>query len=124
LKSESNIEINDELIVRYLVGEAAPDEAIALDDWLADPANRSHFEEVKEVWDATQPRKQFRHVRGREAWSKVKLEISASNPSEKPHRFIFLNQSALQIAATLALFITSGLVAYYFWNTKPEDLNA
>jgi ferric-dicitrate binding protein FerR (iron transport regulator) len=123
LKSENNIVISDELIVRYLVGEAAPEEAMALDDWLVDPANRLHFERIESVWYATLPRKQFHDVRSREAWSKVTLEIKRSIPSKKPKSFILLSRPALQIAATMALFITISIAVYYAWNTKGEDIN-
>jgi ferric-dicitrate binding protein FerR (iron transport regulator) len=124
LKSKHNIQINDELIARYLVGEAAPDEAIAFDDWLADPANRSHFEAIKEVWQATHPHKQFRQVSGNNAWSKINLEINAGSLSKKTKPFISPGRFALRIAATLALFITAGLVVYYSWNPGPEDISA
>ena len=37
MKDQSTIKITDEAIVRYLTGEATPEEAMILHDWLAAP---------------------------------------------------------------------------------------
>ncbi|WP_276482556.1 FecR domain-containing protein [Paraflavitalea pollutisoli] len=37
-------------IVKYLAGEATPAEAMALEDWLIDPANAEEFEHVYQLW--------------------------------------------------------------------------
>lgn len=44
--------IIDDLLVKYLLGEADPEEIRNVQDWLsADPANQRHFEQVRLIWE-------------------------------------------------------------------------
>lgn len=43
-------DVDDELIVRYLSGDADPDEALAVANWLRVEENRSHFSEFATTW--------------------------------------------------------------------------
>ncbi|MGX5819361.1 FecR family protein [Chitinophaga lutea] len=52
LHNGPNIPINEPLLVKYLAGEASPDEAMAIDDWLQLPENRQTFERLSGVWTA------------------------------------------------------------------------
>lgn len=53
--SYTGMPINDDLLVKYLVGEATPTEAEAIQNWLAaDAANRQEYESFKLIWDQSQ----------------------------------------------------------------------
>ena len=41
MKNKNDIVVDDELIAKYLSGEAQPEEAEALIDWLDDPLNQT-----------------------------------------------------------------------------------
>ena len=44
--------INDDLLVKYLLGEAGPEESRAVMQWLnADTANQHYFDQIKKIWD-------------------------------------------------------------------------
>jgi transmembrane sensor len=50
--SKSNGHMSDDLLVKYLVGEATPAETDDVQAWLAaDEANHIHFNQLKRIWD-------------------------------------------------------------------------
>lgn len=55
MSQEQHITITDELLVRYLAGEAGPDEAMAIDEWLETPVNAEAFRRLRQAWDASGP---------------------------------------------------------------------
>jgi transmembrane sensor len=122
LKNEHTIEINDELIARYLAGEAAPEEAIALDDWLTNPVNRSYFEDMKRVWSAAYPQKKSRNVNQGEAWAKINKETSRQNQSEKSRQSVFMSRYTLRVAASITLLITASVIIYYASRKNIQDI--
>jgi ferric-dicitrate binding protein FerR (iron transport regulator) len=63
--------VDDDLIAKFLSGEADPEEAMALDDWLRIPANKSRFEEMVATWNNANPSKQLRAPDKQSAWRKV-----------------------------------------------------
>ncbi|QEM13098.1 FecR domain-containing protein [Mucilaginibacter rubeus] len=53
--SYTGMPIDDDLLVKYLVGEATPAEAEAIQNWIvASPANRQEFDNFKLIWDESQ----------------------------------------------------------------------
>ena len=49
--NSTNNKLTPELLGKYLAGEASPEEAIQIDEWLADPENRKEYEETLHVWN-------------------------------------------------------------------------
>ena len=91
--------VDDKLIAKYLSGEASPEEAIALHDWLETPENKIRFDEMEATWNMAHPSKATRPVRKEEAWRKV-----------KPARSI--GWSTIGIAASIAIVLAIGLWMY------------
>src|SRR6188768_1002232 len=46
----SNMEINEDLIVRYITGDAEPEEALIVAEWLNVPENRAYFDQFEAAW--------------------------------------------------------------------------
>ena len=65
---EKRIIINDQLITKYLSGEAMPEEAMALHNWIAIPENKRYFEKFEAVWQMTNPIKKQDLVNKHEDW--------------------------------------------------------
>lgn len=40
-----------QLTIRYLAGEASPEEAMRMHEWLKDPASRSEYEAIRQAWN-------------------------------------------------------------------------
>ena len=117
------IEINDELIAKYLAGEASPEEAIALDDWLQDPDNRLHFQGMQEMWAVSFPSRSSRPVDVPKAWKKVRDEKN-SRPQrlgEAPRslKLDFL----LKIAASVLVILAGGGIFYMNTSSKVADIS-
>jgi len=106
------MEINEELIVKYLSGEATPEEALALHDWLTTPENKLQFEQLESTWTATHPVKKASFNK-QTAWRKLDLN-TATTASEKKGRVVFfgLSYQALKIAASLLILLAAGVFTY------------
>src|SRR4051812_3469794 len=64
--------VDDDLIAKFLSGEASPEEAMALHEWLAVPANKTRFDEMSSTWDEANPAKAFKSLNKEGAWRKIK----------------------------------------------------
>lgn len=117
MKREHEIKVTDipdELITRYLAGEATPEEARALHDALAHPVFQERFSQMETVWNATHPRKKPRAAQAEEAWAKVHgamQQAGTQTPSAtgvfwQRHLFLF------KVAASVAVILMAGAVLF------------
>jgi ferric-dicitrate binding protein FerR (iron transport regulator) len=110
VKREYDIEIKDELIVRYLAGEAGPEEAMALQDWLTFAENRAYFESIQRTWEQAHPAKTPRAIDAQHAWKKIDLQTEpAVMWKSKRSRH---NTLILRIAASLLITFLATLLIY------------
>jgi len=115
MNSENEIEINDELIARYLSGEASPEEALALMDWLRQPDNKSHFEKFESTWNAVGNVKKPK-FNPQQAWSKINVQ------KEKTHtHFLGMSASMVRIAASLLIVAVCGIVLYLQFGRQAQN---
>lgn len=120
MKNKNDIDINDELIVKYLTGEANPDEAEALYDWLAIPDNDLYFKKFQKTWDATFPSGKPKPLNKKKAWSILNEQLKSSPSARSPRVFRFtLTHFPYKIAASLVIALSCGmLVLYIIQNQK------
>jgi len=93
--------VDDDLIAKYLSGEATPEEAMALHDWLDIPGNRSRFDEMEATWNEANPSKAFKAVDKQMAWRKLRPAKNFAWP--------------IGIAATVLL-----LIGFWTFNSNDE----
>ena len=113
---KNEFEIDDGLIARYLAGEATPEEAIALQDWLEDPANKLHFTSLQKTWYASFPGSSPRSVNVEKAWEMVnheKEKISKNNSAT-----VLFWKTFLKTAAVILMLVTFGVLL--FLNDRSE----
>lgn len=54
MNNPGHIQVDEEVLAKYLSGEASPEEAMAVDNWVkADDGNRRLFEQAMKVWERT-----------------------------------------------------------------------
>ncbi|MEI9919904.1 MAG: FecR domain-containing protein [Bacteroidota bacterium] len=94
--------IDDDLIAKYLSGEATPEEAIALSDWLEVPANKIRFEELESTWNHVNPSRKVRAINKEAAWRK----IQPTQPLGISRNF------RIGIAASIMLVLVVGMWLY------------
>lgn len=110
----------DELIGKYLAGEASPDEAIALDDWKnQSKGNLEYFEQCLRIFEISSGQK-FPRSNVNQAWKKLNLE----NKQQETKVVSFNNNRWYwRIAASLVLLVglTAALV-YLLRSPGTENL--
>ncbi|MBL0739623.1 FecR family protein [Chryseolinea lacunae] len=126
MKKGNDIDITDELMVRYLCGEASPEEAMALQDALKDLRHQSRFVELQDTWRDVHPQQPVRRVNAKAAWLDVapQLKEEQALPVSVPSRWARLNRQAFRVAATVLALVVSGVVLYAVLRTTPGDENA
>jgi transmembrane sensor len=114
VRKEDNIQINDELITKYLTGEASPEEAIALHDWLETPANFQKFEALERAWEFSHPRQRFAKINQKQAWQTIQgnLRFKQEIPVSGVRHFFMQNKPMLKIAASVLVVLTLSFFGY------------
>ncbi len=125
MENEPIIVVNDELIVRYLAGEAEPQEAIALHDWRElSEENRNYFNQMQEAWKSPVPDQTWQEPDLMRDWGKLKALLD--NPIEEEESVPQLNAKPVsrsgfffRIAAAVVVLSGVGALAYNLL-TKPK----
>lgn len=106
-------------IIRFLSGEASPDEALALDQWLSASAdNRMLFAVYKEAWENGG----YRGVDARKGWERFRATIATSEAQSSPSPLRRLSPLLMMAAAIVLLLVTLGL--FHFSSPQPILLEA
>jgi ferric-dicitrate binding protein FerR (iron transport regulator) len=132
VENEPIIVVNDELIARYLAGEAEPPEAMAIHDWreLSDE-NRTYFDRMQEAWQAAVPSRSWQEPDLVHEWQQLESLLDAPAPSEAeedalaelPAKPVSNIGWLMKLAAGLVLIAGVGLLAYrLFTKSQPVDL--
>jgi len=103
--------MNEEILVKYMVGESNAEEQQSVEQWLAeDPAHRRHYQQFLEVWKlshhAAVPAPRDEHA----AWERFKGRLAEKRRSEKPVRTF--GGRWIRIAATICLCLSIGVAVY------------
>ncbi len=112
--------IND-LIAKFLSGNATPEEAILLEDWKAQSIdNQTYFIQCEKTYSLINASAPLNKINTPNAWAKVQQAI------EPPAKIIPITSSKtnyLRIAASVLLVVgLSALIMYYLKSSKPEAL--
>ena len=103
-----------ELLGKYLAGEASPEEAIQIDEWLADPENRKEYEETLHVWNLLPGNREPEKPSLPLAWSEIQQGINQEG-SGGPGK-IFYNRFAMA-----AVFIGLVVLGVFWFNQKSSS---
>lgn len=118
MKNKNHITISDELIVKYLAGNAAPEEAEALHDWLSIPENEIYFKEFQNTWDTTLPAEKPSMMTTEAAWEIFSRDAVKQNPPSSGFSRTFL----FKIAASILVVLACGIAGYLFFSDQPSDV--
>lgn len=108
MKSESELKVNDELIAKYLSGDATPEEAMILHDWLEIDGNKTQFDQLRVTWEATNPGKKIRRPDKDGAWRKIGAAKDRERSMIPVTRSIAIAASILIAAVAALLYFRSG----------------
>jgi transmembrane sensor len=106
--------MNDDLLVKHLLGEASPEESAAVETWIAaSSGNARTFRDFKTIWDQSRHLAIASDISVDAAWDRFQ-ELRAADA--QPQRAIpFRLNARVRIAAAIALLITCGIA---FWLTN------
>lgn len=104
--------MNDDLLVKYLVGEATPAECIQVEEWInAAEENRVHYEQLKKIWDGSLPVADTREVNADAAFDRLQNRIKNSGDiKEAEIKPIKTKTNWLAVAAS---FIVICAISYF-----------
>ncbi|NOT76191.1 MAG: DUF4974 domain-containing protein [Cyclobacteriaceae bacterium] len=109
--------IDDELIGRFLAGEATPEDAIRISDWIdLSPENKLSFNKLEMAY-ALKDQKLFKAADQTEVWQSISEGISTQKTVYSP---LF---TPLRIAASIMILCSIAAVAYFLTNGTEEQLS-
>lgn len=124
---DNSIDHIDELIGKYLAGEAAADETAWLETWLGkDPSNRRYFEQFQTIFQRAASVKQLQEFDTDAAWTKLRSALKTPGrtvPFTAPAPQRSTLSIVWRVAAGILLLLGIGFGLYTVNNT-PSQLNA
>ncbi|WP_256012489.1 FecR domain-containing protein [Desertivirga xinjiangensis] len=116
-----NSNMNDELLVKYLAGEASPEEAASAEQWIqSSKENSRYFEHFKLIWDNTEQAVMSSTVSGDAAWERFEERIKLKK-HEPPVRSLTY---WIRIAAVLIIGCTAAWFVYHQYQNSPSQVVA
>ncbi|KOP39323.1 hypothetical protein AKO67_04235 [Flavobacterium sp. VMW] len=122
MMSQNNMNMNDDLLVKYLVGETDADENAAVEFWLkADEKNLNYYNGFKKIWeDSLLIAAENKNIDENAAWKRLQNRIH-----DKEVRVVTPKKSSvswLRIAASILLISTLGWLGYSYFENKSNTL--
>jgi len=114
-------DINDDLLVKYLLQETTPGENRQVETWIAAAAaNQRYFEHFKLIWDKSRVLAAQSTVDEEGAWQRFQQRVNnGGNGSQGVVRSLNRRLSPLKVAALLIATISVVAMTYFF--LRPAD---
>ena len=110
----------DELLAKYMLGEASGEEVKVVDEWVkASDANLKYFNHFKQIWDTAATLKVESRLDVDASWAEFKQLAANPQPQAKVRR---INSGWLKIAAMFLLAIGAATIIYKLLHTPPQML--
>ncbi|MES2809822.1 MAG: FecR domain-containing protein [Bacteroidota bacterium] len=110
----------DELLAKYMLGEATPQEIQLIDEWVkASPVNQKYFNHFKQIWDAAGTLKTESNLDVDASWMEFKQMAKNPQSQGKARR---VNIRWFQVAAMLLLTVTAVGVLYQMFKPGPPQM--
>jgi transmembrane sensor len=114
----------DELISKYLAGEASEQEWLQIDNWVRSSyENKNYFNDFKLIWEQSKKLKYQPSFDEDIAWKKFKQRVESASDHSNPARSKYLHLTWLRAAALLTAVMLTGWASYILFN-KFKKLSA
>ncbi|QGK75392.1 DUF4974 domain-containing protein [Flavobacterium sp. SLB02] len=121
MMSQNNMNMNDDLLVKYLVGQTNTDENATVEYWLkADKKNLDYYKGFKKIWeDSLLIAAQNTHLDENAAWKRLQNRMHEKDAPV--HNLKKTSFQWLRIAASIALISTLGWIGYSYFENKSAN---
>ena len=112
--------MTDDLLVKYLLGEATPEERVQVEGWLAESEeHKTYYHQLEQVWVASKTLAAKKEVDEEAAWQRFRTRIRQGNgtPVVKPERSF-----GWWRVAALFILVIGAAVFTYTWFNKEEPV--
>jgi transmembrane sensor len=114
----------DDLIGKYLSGEAVPNESRFVENWIAESEhNRKYFNQLKTIFSRAATITETQHFDTDAAWNRVKTKLHRQNGAKtvelKPEKNYF--GLYLKIAASIIIVLGIGFFTYRSFDSATTD---
>jgi len=118
----TNHNVSDDLLVKYLSENTNTDENLAIEEWRNEPANNEHYLYLKKEWEMLHKSKPV-HVDVDKAWSKLHSRI-VENPDEKKMALGIYSYGLLKIAAAIAVFLVLSIGIWQVVGNQEQSIKS
>ncbi len=107
--------INEDLLVKQMLGEATEAEQAEVNAWISESeANRKHFEQFKQIWDSSKALAAESTVNEDEAWARFQQRVTANEqPATKTIPLGGSKTNWMRVAASLVFLVGFAWLSYY-----------
>jgi len=106
-------DINNDLLVKYLLGETSDNENRVVREWISsDPSNQKYFEHFKFIWDESKMLAVSTSVNEDEAWLRLRKRLKEPLPHQSVARKLNSRFQWMRIAALFILIAASATIVY------------
>ncbi|MBS1771913.1 MAG: FecR domain-containing protein [Bacteroidetes bacterium] len=120
----NNSQISDDLLVKYLLQEASPEERLHVEQWLsADEANEKQFQHFLLIWDESKKLEKVSTVDTDAVWQRFK-QRTTEKPTGRTIEMPVRKNNWMRVAATLVVLLGASWMAYYMYNGRDITLQA
>jgi transmembrane sensor len=114
--SNNNTHMNDDLLVKYLVGEATPDESAQVQKWInANKENSQYYNQFKTIWDKSLEVAGMRNIDEDAAYERLQNRIKNTVPIEQAKVKPMRTPNWVSIAASLIIICTVGYLTFNYF---------
>ena len=109
--------INDDLLVKYLVGEASHEEVNLINDWLQNNAeNQKKYEDFIVIWEKSLQLATVNAVDTDGAWARMQQRLKNEESKKSQIKIFSLKNTLWLRVAAVFLVVAFGLVTYFIIN--------
>ncbi|MCC9065345.1 FecR family protein [Flavobacterium piscisymbiosum] len=118
--SQNNMNMNDDLLVKYLAGETDANESATVENWLkADKNNLTYYNGFKKIWDDSLLIASENNVDENAAWKRLQNRMHEKDVPVLPLKKS--SQNWLRIVASILLISTLGWLGYSYFENKSAN---
>jgi ferric-dicitrate binding protein FerR (iron transport regulator) len=111
----NNSQISDDLLVKYLLQEASPEERLHVEQWIAaDEANEKQFQQFMLIWHESKKLEKQSTIDTDAAWQRFKQRKEDKPAAKTIAMPTGRSSNWMRIAAALILMIGGSYTAYYY----------